>query len=141
MTDLFTEMNWTLIVILVIVSAVVAYIGDLVGMRVGKKRVSIFGLRPKSTSSIITVVSGILITILTLAVLSTTSQTVRTAIFSMKFVQRQITDLTSQLQEAGGNWSTLRPGCSRIKRTWSASNFSWQQSKEGWRQARRGSGR
>lgn len=102
MTGLLTEMNWTLIVILVIVSAVVAYIGDLVGMRVGKKRVSIFGLRPKSTSSIITVVSGILITILTLAVLSTTSQTVRTAIFSMKFVQRQITDLTSQLQGSRG---------------------------------------
>ncbi len=102
MTDLLAEMNWTLIIILVIVSAIVAYIGDLVGMRVGKKRVSIFGLRPKSTSSIVTVVSGILITILTLAVLSTTSQTVRTAIFSMKFVQRQITELTSQLQGSRG---------------------------------------
>ena len=97
MLDLLAEMNWTLILILVAVSAIVAYMGDLVGMRVGKKRVSIFGLRPKSTSSIITIFSGVLITILTLAVLTTTSQTVRTAIFSMKFVQRQITDLTSQL--------------------------------------------
>ena len=98
MAEMIMEMNWMLILILIVVSAIVAYIGDIVGMRVGKKRVSIFGLRPKATSSLITVVSGILITILTLAVLSGTSQTVRTAIFSMKFVQKQITELTSQLQ-------------------------------------------
>ena len=98
MTEMILEMNWMLILILLIVSAVVAYIGDLVGMRFGKKRVSIFGLRPKATSSLITVVSGIVITILTLSALSATSQTVRTAIFSMKFVQKQITELTSQLQ-------------------------------------------
>jgi uncharacterized protein (DUF3084 family) len=96
--DLVMEMNWMLIIILLAVSSVVAYIGDIVGMRFGKKRISIFGLRPRATSSLITVVSGILITILTLAVLSATSQTVRTAIFSMKFVQKQITELTSQLQ-------------------------------------------
>lgn len=98
MAEMIMEMNWMLILILIVVSAIVAYIGDIIGMRVGKKRVSIFGLRPKATSSLITVVSGILITILTLAVLSGTSQTVRTAIFSMKFVQKQITELTSQLQ-------------------------------------------
>lgn len=98
MAEMIMEMNWMLILILIVVSAVVAYIGDMVGMRFGKKRVSIFGLRPKATSSLITVMSGILITILTLAVLTGTSQTVRTAIFSMKFVQKQITELTSQLQ-------------------------------------------
>ncbi len=98
MVEMIMEMNWMLILILIVISAVVAYIGDIVGMRFGKRRVSIFGLRPKATSSLITVVSGILITILTLAVLSGTSQTVRTAIFSMKFVQKQITELTSQLQ-------------------------------------------
>lgn len=107
MLDLLAEMNWTLIFILIAVSAIVAYMGDLVGMRVGKKRVSIFGLRPKSTSSIITIFSGVLITILTLAVLTTTSQTVRTAIFSMKFVQRQITELTSQLQGSRGELEDL----------------------------------
>ena len=76
-----------------------AFIGDVVGMRVGKKRISIFGLRPKYTSSIITVLSGLLIMLFTLGVLLTTSQTVRTAILSMKIVQRQITDLTAQLQD------------------------------------------
>ncbi len=93
------EMNWKLIVILIIVSAIVAFIGDIVGMRVGKKRISLFGMRPKYTSSVITVVSGVLITLFTLVVLAFTSETIRTAIFSMKFVQTQITELTSQLQD------------------------------------------
>jgi hypothetical protein len=32
--------------------------------------------------------------------LAVTSDTVRTALFSLKYVQRQVLDLTSQLQEA-----------------------------------------
>lgn len=93
------EMNWTLVVLLLIVSAVVSFIGDIVGMRIGKKRISLFGLRPRYTSSLVTVTTGILIMLFTLAALAVTSDTVRTAIFSMKIVQSQIRDLTSQLQE------------------------------------------
>jgi len=93
------ELNWTLVVMLLIVSAVVSFIGDIVGMRIGKKRISLFGLRPRYTSSLVTVVTGILIMLFTLGALAMTSDTVRTAIFSMKIVQSQIRDLTSQLQE------------------------------------------
>ncbi|MFP4481903.1 MAG: DUF3084 domain-containing protein [Thermovirgaceae bacterium] len=93
------ELNWTLVIMLLVVSAVVSFIGDIVGMRIGKKRVSLFGLRPRYTSSLVTVVTGILIMLFTLGALAMTSETVRTAIFSMKIVQSQIRDLTSQLQE------------------------------------------
>jgi uncharacterized protein (DUF3084 family) len=93
------DINWKLLIVLVLVSAVVAYVGDVLGMRIGKKRISIFGLRPRYTSSIVTAVTGVFITLATLAILSTTTDTVRTALFSLKFVQRQITELTSQLQE------------------------------------------
>lgn len=93
------EMNWTLIAMLLVVSAVVSFIGDIVGMRIGKKRISLFGLRPRYTSSLVTVVTGILIMLFTLGALAMTSDTVRTAIFSMKIVQSQIRDLTSQLQK------------------------------------------
>jgi len=93
------ELNWTLVIMLLVVSAVVSFIGDRVGMRIGKKRISLFGLRPRYTSSLVTVVTGILIMLFTLGALAMTSDTVRTAIFSMKIVQSQIRDLTSQLQE------------------------------------------
>ncbi len=98
MQDFLSELNWMLILSLIGASAIVAYVGDVVGMRIGKRRISLFGLRPRYTSSFITVLTGILITVVTLWFLSMTSETVRTALFSMKFVQRQITQLTSQLQ-------------------------------------------
>lgn len=100
MQDFLSELNWMLILSLVGASAIVAYVGDVVGMKIGKRRISLFGLRPRYTSSFITVLTGILITVVTLWFLSITSETVRTALFSMKFVQRQITQLTSQLQES-----------------------------------------
>ena len=100
MQDFLSELNWMLILSLIGAGAFVAYVGDVVGMRIGKRRISLFGLRPRYTSSFITVLTGILITVVTLWFLSMTSETVRPALFSMKFVQRQITQLTSQLQES-----------------------------------------
>jgi len=70
-------MNWSLIFSLVALSAVVAYVGDRLGMRIGKRRISVLGLRPKHTSSVVTAFTGVLITVVTLGVLSATSDTVR----------------------------------------------------------------
>ena len=83
-----SDLNWKLIIILLAVSCIVAFIGDVVGMRVGKKRISIFGLRPKYTSSIITVLSGLLIMLFTLVVLLTTSQTCSRSKASSKRVRQ-----------------------------------------------------
>ena len=99
MTALGVDLNWELLAVLVVVSAVVAYVGDVVGMRIGKKRISLFGLRPRHTSSVVTALTGVMITLATLVVVSAASETVRTALLGMKFVQRQVTDLTGQLQQ------------------------------------------
>jgi len=42
-----------LIVILLVASGLIAYAGDYVGRKAGKKKLSIFNLRPKYTSRII----------------------------------------------------------------------------------------
>ncbi len=52
---------------LFILSGLIAYLGDLLGRRLGKKRLSVFGLRPKSTAIMITVLTGILISALAFA--------------------------------------------------------------------------
>jgi hypothetical protein len=95
---LLSELNWELLVVLVLASSVVAYVGDVVGMRIGKRRISLLGLRPRYTSRVITILTGVGITLTTLAVVAVPSETVRGALFGMKVVQRQITDLTAQLQ-------------------------------------------
>ncbi|MGD9666087.1 MAG: DUF3084 domain-containing protein [Synergistaceae bacterium] len=99
MFELFREMNWSLLGTLAIVSAVVAWAGDIIGMKLGKKKVTFLKLRPKYTSRIISVITGIGIALFTLLVISVASEPVRTALFSMNYVQNQITTLTAELQQ------------------------------------------
>ncbi|NIO64040.1 MAG: DUF3084 domain-containing protein, partial [Gammaproteobacteria bacterium] len=57
-----------LIVALVLVSGLIAYIGDIVGRRMGRKRLSLFGMRPRHTAIAVSVAAGMLITVITLLV-------------------------------------------------------------------------
>src|SRR6476619_1887276 len=50
-----------LILLLLALCGFIAYIGDLLGRRLGKKRLSVFGLRPQHTAVLLTVVTGIII--------------------------------------------------------------------------------
>lgn len=87
-----------LIFVLIIMGGVIAYIGDKLGTKVGKKKLSIFGLRPKHTSIIVTIITGILITSSTLGVLALTSKNVRVALFGMEKLNQQIKETESNLQ-------------------------------------------
>jgi len=103
-----SELNWELVVSLVVISALVAYIGDILGMKLGKRRISLFGMRPKYTSRFITVVTGILITLVTLFVMAMASDTVRVALFNMKYIQREISTLTDELSKSRGELESLQ---------------------------------
>jgi uncharacterized protein (DUF3084 family) len=93
-------MNWRLILTLIVLSGVLAYLGDVLGMRIGKKRISLFGLRPRDTSRLITAVTGMFISIAVLITMTVISENVRTALFSMKFIRGQLQSLTRELQES-----------------------------------------
>jgi len=58
-----------LIILLIALGGVIAYVGDMVGRRVGRQRLTLFGLRPKHTSVIIAVITGIIVVGTTLATL------------------------------------------------------------------------
>jgi len=51
---------------LIILGGIVSYLGDLLGSYFGKRRLSIFGLRPKNTGTLISLMTGTMITIATL---------------------------------------------------------------------------
>lgn len=93
-------MNWFLILSLIFGSASLAILGDILGFKYGKQRISLFGLRPKYTSRLITAITGGMIAVIVLGVLSVFSQDVRTALFSMKYIRQQIFDLRLQLNES-----------------------------------------
>ncbi|NLY88772.1 MAG: DUF3084 domain-containing protein [Firmicutes bacterium] len=88
-----------LILTIAILGGLIALLGDRVGMRMGKKRLSLFGLRPKYTSMVITVLTGLAISGLTLLLLAVVSDDVRTALFHMKQVRGELTALKAEYQE------------------------------------------
>lgn len=79
-----------LLFILVVMGGAIAFIGDRLGTKVGKKKLSIFGLRPRHTSIIVTIVTGILITASTLTVATLASENVRVALFGLEELNQQI---------------------------------------------------
>ncbi|MDI9369944.1 MAG: DUF3084 domain-containing protein [Synergistaceae bacterium] len=98
--QIWSDMNWGLILALVVLSGVLAYLGDVLGMRLGKRRISLLGLRPRDTSRVITAITGALISIAILVTMTIISDNVRTALFSMKFLQGQLQTLTRDLQKS-----------------------------------------
>ncbi len=70
--------------VMIVTGGAIAFIGDKLGTKIGKKRLSIFGLRPRHTSMIITVLTGFLITALSIGMMAITSENVRTALFGME---------------------------------------------------------
>lgn len=94
-----SEFNWQLIIIVVAISAFVSYVGDILGMKIGKKRISLFGLRPKYTSTVITLFTGMGVAVLTLIFAAWTSDSIQGALFRAKYLQREIQQRTESLHD------------------------------------------
>lgn len=88
----------TLILTLSVIGGLIAYFGDKIGMKVGRKKLSLFGLRPKHTSILITIFTGIFIAVSSIAVLTIVSNDVRTALFRMRAIQEALATSEAQLQ-------------------------------------------
>jgi hypothetical protein len=80
------------------VSATMSYVGDILGKKIGKKRISLLGLRPRYTSTVITIFTGIAVALLTLAVAGYSSDSVKMAIFGPNIMARQMTALTNEVR-------------------------------------------
>ncbi len=89
-----------LIAALVLTGGAIAFIGDRLGTKIGKKRLSIFGLRPRHTSIIITIFTGICITTLTFGVMAAASENVRTALFGMEQLNERMKRTSDELSSA-----------------------------------------
>jgi uncharacterized protein (DUF3084 family) len=66
---------------LLVATAVIAYWSDNLGKKLGKKRVSLFGLRPRTTATVLTITSSWAIMLFTLVVLLLVVTPLRRALF------------------------------------------------------------
>ena len=97
-----------LISTVIVISGLIAFIGDWVGLKIGKKRVSIFGLRPHHTAIVITIISGILIAIITITMLAISSNDVRTALFGMEELKAKLSNLSQEVDLRNTQLSTTK---------------------------------
>jgi uncharacterized protein (DUF3084 family) len=63
------------------IAGAVAYVGDRVGHQVGRRRLTLFGIRPRYTSTIIAIGTGMVIALVVSVVAIFASQQVKTAFF------------------------------------------------------------
>jgi hypothetical protein len=77
-----------------VIAGAIAYVGDRVGHQVGRRRLSLFGLRPKYTSTIVAVATGMLIALAVTLTTLVASQYARAAFFNLS----EVNDRVNQLQ-------------------------------------------
>lgn len=87
------------IFLLLFLGGIIAYIGNYVGRWIGKRRLTIFNLRPRYTATAITVISGIIIALSTIVVLLLVSQDARTALFGLGELRKEIKLKSEELEK------------------------------------------
>ena len=86
-----------LIIVLVLVSGFIAYVGDILGRRLGRRRVTLFGLRPRHTAIFFSVIAGMAITLLTLIAAYALSENVRLGLLRVDEMREQRAELEAKV--------------------------------------------
>lgn len=119
-----------LIVVLVLTGGVIAFIGDRIGSKVGKKKLSLFGLRPRHTSILVTIITGILITTVTFGILAIASKDVRTALFGMNKLKAELNEKQSMIEEASGALVNVKNDLNTTKEEYAKSKKDLEETQE-----------
>ena len=90
--------GWLLILAVLLLGGVLATIGDRLGSRIGKARLSLFQLRPRSTAVLITVFTGSLISALTLGLMLAVSEQLRVGLFQLDQLETKLRNSRRNLQ-------------------------------------------
>jgi uncharacterized protein (DUF3084 family) len=92
--------GWLLILALLVLGGVLSTLGDRLGSKVGKARLSLLGLRPRSTAVLITVLTGSLISAISLGLMLLVSDRLRTGLFELDHLERRLRDSRQALSSS-----------------------------------------
>lgn len=90
--------GFILVLSVLILGGVIATIGDRLGTRVGKARLSWMGMRPRKTAVAITVLTGGIISATTLGILFATNSQLRTGVFELESIQKKLRSARQDLE-------------------------------------------
>lgn len=92
--------GYILVLAVLLLGGVIATLGDRIGMKVGKARLSLFNLRPRQTATLVSIATGSVISASTLALLFGVSSQLRTGVFELGQIQDDLETARSQLSNA-----------------------------------------
>jgi uncharacterized protein (DUF3084 family) len=82
------SLDFFLILLVLVLSGVIATLGDRIGTKVGKARLSLFNLRPKKTAVLVTILTGVVISASTMGLLLLVSRGIRDRLLNFEQIRR-----------------------------------------------------
>jgi uncharacterized protein (DUF3084 family) len=92
--------GYLLIGAILILGGIIAVSGDRIGTRVGKARLTLFKLRPRQTATLVTIITGTLISASVLTLIFGASEQLRIGVFDFQKIQRKLSDTRENLARA-----------------------------------------
>ncbi len=89
--------GWLLIIFLLLLGGLISTFGDLLGTKIGKARFSILKLRPRRTATLITIITGSLISASSLSLMILVNRQLRVGLFRLGDLQKQLQDSRQSL--------------------------------------------
>jgi hypothetical protein len=121
--------SFWLFLVLTLLTCVVAYWADNLGKNLGKKRISLFGLRPRQTATLLSMASSVAIMLITLLALTYLSQDFKNAVFrsdrlnlSNEKLRRQNTKLERQRDTFNARLLNLQKEVTQSQKASAAAN-------------------
>jgi uncharacterized protein (DUF3084 family) len=105
--------QWPIWLVIMLVCGLIAYMGDTLGRTLGKRRLSLLGLRPKQTARVFTSVTGCFIFLVSLGSLVTLSKEHRQWIVQGPEVVKQLQRQQQEVREKNAELQTLTDAIAR----------------------------
>jgi len=82
--------GWLFIIVLLLLGGLISTFGDLLGTKIGKARFSILKLRPRKTATLITIITGSLISASSLSLMILVNRQLRVGLFRLGDLQKKL---------------------------------------------------
>lgn len=91
--------GYTLVLAILILGGIIATLGDRIGTKVGRARLSMFNLRPRDTATLVTIATGGMISASTLGILLLLSGQLRDGLFRLESIRSELSSSQAQKQK------------------------------------------
>jgi uncharacterized protein (DUF3084 family) len=108
--------GWLLILALLVLGGVLSTLGDRLGSKVGKARLSLLGMRPRRTAVLITVLTGSLISAISLGLMLLVSDRLRTGLFELDQLERRLHEGRQALERSQNDLRGAEQGREQARR-------------------------